>query len=355
MVNVPGKPQNGQAPSKAREKAGAIGESLLWIAWLAVMPAVMPAWASDAVQPLDIKPGLWEITLTVETSGQPPMTPEVLAKLTPEERATIEAKAKERAAEGPRTTVKRSCLDEKELQRPLVLTFGGEEGQGCRQTVVNASRTRQEIRVDCGKFAQQGDGTVRIEAADRENVKVLSSWSATNSSRTMKMRSTATLRWLGAVCEAVFAAGPEAAAPKTVPPAAAPRGTRQAAVGGELRSPGASATDAQTKGSAPLDAAYYYKLGREQTARNDLREALRSLGRAIELDPRRDRTYNARGYVYLRLQNFANAIADFSDAIRLRPDYANAYRNRAIARRHAGDEQGAAADSRRAAELENRR
>jgi Flp pilus assembly protein TadD len=55
------------------------------------------------------------------------------------------------------------------------------------------------------------------------------------------------------------------------------------------------------------------------------------------------------------MQNFANAIVDFSNAIRLRPDYANAYRNRAIARKHSGDDAGAAEDSRRAAELEHRR
>jgi len=44
---------------------------------------------------------------------------------------------------------------------------------GCRQTVVYASRTKQEIRVDCGKGAPQGDGTVRIEAMDWENVQFL--------------------------------------------------------------------------------------------------------------------------------------------------------------------------------------
>ena len=65
--------------------------------------------------------------------------------------------------------------------------------------------------------------------------------------------------------------------------------------------------------------------------------------------------YNARGYAYLRLQKFANAAVDFSDAIRLRPDYANAYQNRAIAERRLGDEKAAATDARKAAELAGRR
>jgi len=292
------------------------------------MPAVAPAWAADAIEALDIKPGLWQITLVVRTSGLPPMAPDVLAKLTPEERSRIETKAKESAAEGPRITVKKSCLDEKELHQPLMLTFGG-ESRGCRQTVTNASGTRQEIRVDCGKGAPHGGGTVRIEAMDPENVHVDSSWSATDGARTMKMSSTATLKWLGAACELNPPAAPQAAVPQAAPPPA------PAAI------------------PATADAGYYYKLGKEQADRNDLWGAIRSLNRAIELDPQRATSYNARGYVYLRLQSFANAILEFSSAIRLRPDYANAYRNRAIARQHMGDEKGAAEDNRKAAELDN--
>jgi hypothetical protein len=296
--------------------------------------AIARAWAADAVEPLDIKPGLWEIALTVRTSGQPPMPPEVLSKLTPEERARIETKAKERAAEGPRTTVKKSCLSEQELHQPFTLTFGG-EGQGCRQTVTNASRTRREIRVDCGTGAPHGGGTVRIETMDPENAKVSSSWTATDGARTMKMSSTATLRWLGAVCELNFPATPKATPPPAVPKATPP--SAAAAI------------------PAAADAGYYYKLGREQTGKNDLWGALRSLNRAIDLDPKSAPSYNARGYAYLRLQSFANAIIEFSEAIRLRPDYKNAFRNRAIARQHMGDEKGAAADNRKAAELESRR
>jgi tetratricopeptide (TPR) repeat protein len=320
-----------------------IRECLLGIAWFAATPAVAPAWAADAIEALDIKPGLWQITLTVRTSGLLPMPPDVLAKLTPEERARIEAKAKERAAEGPRISVKRSCLEERELHQPLMFTFGG-ESQGCRQTVTAASRTRQEIRVDCGKGVPRGGGTVRIEAMDPENVKVTSSWSATDGARTMKMSSTATLKWLGAVCELDLPA-----APKALPPPPAPKATPPPAVPKATPPPPAAAIP------ATADAGYYYKLGREQAGRNDLWGALRSLNRAIELDPQRATSYNARGYVYLRLQSFANAIVEFSNAIRLRPDYTNAYRNRAIARQHVGDEKGAAEDNRKAAELENRR
>ena len=165
--------------------------------WLEIALIIaLPGWAADSPQPLDIQPGLWEIALTVKTSGMPPMPPAVSEKLTAEQRARIEAKAKERAADCPRTTVGKSCLLEKDLDRPSLLAFGGDR-QNCRQTIANSSPTRQEIHVDCGKDATQGGGTVLIEVIDPKSVRVSSQWSATDGSRTMKMNSTAKLKMAG--------------------------------------------------------------------------------------------------------------------------------------------------------------
>jgi tetratricopeptide (TPR) repeat protein len=99
------------------------------------------------------------------------------------------------------------------------------------------------------------------------------------------------------------------------------------------------------------DAKIFHQLGRVQNDQQHFEQALSLLSRAIELDPWLASAYNARGYANLRLAKYDPAVSDFSEAIRLQPNYTNAYWNRAAARRHTGDLQGAAADQRKAASL----
>ena len=96
--------------------------------------------------------------------------------------------------------------------------------------------------------------------------------------------------------------------------------------------------------SPPAEAMDYLKKGRSRIAENRYREAVADLGKAIELDPSCAEAYNSRGYAYLREHEYTLAIADFTSAIRLNLNYANAYLNRGVARKLAGDAQGAKGD-----------
>jgi len=157
-------------------------------------------WAAGTIQPLDLKAGLWETTLTVQTSGMPPMPPEVLAALTPQQRARIEAQAKAREHAGATTTVKKSCLEEKDANKPLTLGLGA-GGQGCKQTISNSSATTREIRVECSHGSVKAGGTIQMLTSGSGNLKVTSQWSTTDGVRTMKVSSTAVAKWLGPICE----------------------------------------------------------------------------------------------------------------------------------------------------------
>jgi tetratricopeptide (TPR) repeat protein len=108
--------------------------------------------------------------------------------------------------------------------------------------------------------------------------------------------------------------------------------------------PEAAPPAADTTQPQGTEAASYIKKGRSQIAENRYREAITELGKAIELDPNCAEAYNSRGYAYLREHEYGRAIADFTSAIRLNVKYANAYLNRGVARKLAGDPQGAKGD-----------
>lgn len=72
-------------------------------------------------------------------------------------------------------------------------------------------------------------------------------------------------------------------------------------------------------------------------AKDALQLALDSYGRAVQRDPFNPTLRLTIGGIYYSAKNFDMAIRFFSDAANLKPDYANAYYNLAIAYREKGD------------------
>lgn len=70
-----------------------------------------------------------------------------------------------------------------------------------------------------------------------------------------------------------------------------------------------------------LQGDYEYELG-------DCQKAVDNYTKAIELNPNHAEAYNNRGYTYMRMRNYEAAIKDLDKAIDLRKDYINALMNR---------------------------
>jgi len=76
----------------------------------------------------------------------------------------------------------------------------------------------------------------------------------------------------------------------------------------------------------------------------DPQKALEYLNEAIKLKPDYAEAYNNRGNVYGDLGQHQQAIEDYNEAIRLKPDYAMAYNNRGVDYRDLGQNQRAIED-----------
>ena len=90
---------------------------------------------------------------------------------------------------------------------------------------------------------------------------------------------------------------------------------------------------------------------RTNLGRGQLSETVLDLTEAIRLKPDHAEAYNQRGLVYRRLEQYAEAIEDYTEAIRIVPDFRDAYVNRGTAYEKQGDQAKADADFARAKEM----
>jgi len=84
--------------------------------------------------------------------------------------------------------------------------------------------------------------------------------------------------------------------------------------------------------------------GEEKYEKGDYQGAIAAYTQAIVLNPNYAEAYNGRGNARYRLGDYKAAVADFNEALRINPNYAEAYTNRGNARPDSGDSQGALAD-----------
>ncbi len=94
---------------------------------------------------------------------------------------------------------------------------------------------------------------------------------------------------------------------------------------------------------APTADDFYIK-SYEKYDQKDYKGAIRDLTEAIRLNPNYDNAYYNRGVVRYKLGDKQGAVADYNSAIKINPNDDNAYTNRGVVRDDLGDKQGAIAD-----------
>ncbi len=152
--------------------------------------------ANEKVQPLNVKTGLWQVTMTSAVSGLPPIPPEMLARMTPEQRAKFEAVMKARGSGTPKTRTYTSCVTKEQLDSDPF----SDNTKNCTRTVLRSTGSAMEIREVCQEADIKSDLTIQIQALDSENVKGSGHVTDAGGNRAMNIATDFTAKWLGAAC-----------------------------------------------------------------------------------------------------------------------------------------------------------
>ena len=149
--------------------------------------------AAQKIEPLNVKLGLWEMTTTTKTGGQMPISPELLNKLTPEQRAKLEESMKAHSGAHENTNTYKTCLTKEKM------SFDKEE-KNCTRTILTSTSSKVAVKVQCSQPNMQSSATMEFEALSPENVKGSAHIVVTGESHTMNLDGTYTGKWIGSAC-----------------------------------------------------------------------------------------------------------------------------------------------------------
>jgi hypothetical protein len=158
----------------------------------------LACFAADDFTPLDVKPGLWETTVSTQAKGIPPAPPDVMARLTPEQRAQAEAAAKARGGVGQQTRLIKACLTADDLKKPF--TLNDDAHAACQRTVISSSAKNEDVHFECIKGQVRSIGDIHVEAVSPESTKGSSQYKSGDGTRATDAKVTFTGRWIGADC-----------------------------------------------------------------------------------------------------------------------------------------------------------
>jgi PAB1-binding protein PBP1 len=152
--------------------------------------------AGTAADKLNVKLGLWEITTTTQMTGVPQLEPELLAKMSPQQRAQMEAAFKAEASKGPHKDVSKECVTQKDVDHPF---SASSDRKDCKQTTVSTTRTSQEVHMVC-TGSKKGTGTFRVNAPNPQTISGDFNLTSGDGANPMVIKTQLKGRWLSPDC-----------------------------------------------------------------------------------------------------------------------------------------------------------
>jgi len=168
---------------------------------LLLLPCAL--FAAEKPTLLNVKEGLWELTMTHSASGMPGMSEDMLAKLPPDQRARVEEMMKQRGVTmSGNTTVVKSCVTREKIEKGMA--FASENKGNCTHTIVNSTASHIEAKFHCDQSGKDDktviDGTTTVDVVNGDTSKGTTHIVTSSGGHTTTMDMTFTSKYLGASC-----------------------------------------------------------------------------------------------------------------------------------------------------------
>lgn len=165
---------------------------------VAACSAASPVLAGDApLSRLHVNPGLWEIVLTPQVSGEMPVPQSVFDKLPPERRAAFKAAMQTIIARQNEPHEYKECMTSEQLAKGFQI---GKAEPSCKRTIVSNAATVMEVREECSSNGGMRTGHYRFEATDSGNIMGVVKMQITRGGKSMTVNNTIKGHWLSADC-----------------------------------------------------------------------------------------------------------------------------------------------------------
>jgi hypothetical protein len=170
---------------------------------LALTSLAVTGWlqAAELTKP-DIKPGLWEVSINPKVSGEMPIPEDQLAKMTPEQRARLQAAMQANMAKNAKPRVYKECMTPEKIARGFAIDPHGEDSS-CKRNVVSSSAKELTLHDECNKPERKTVTDVHFEVKRGTQMSGKINVVMTSAGKTMTVNNTMQGKWLGASCGTV--------------------------------------------------------------------------------------------------------------------------------------------------------
>lgn len=162
-----------------------------------ILLSVVASVAADKVQPLNVTLGLWGVRTTMTKDSSLRIPKEILAVLSPDQRARLEERMNARNDRLAKATTRKECVGLETLKKGISFV---QAGRPCSRSVLISTPTELTTRIECDINGIKSERLLEMEVLDPKNVSGSIHLLATRDNP-INSTSTFTARWIAPVCK----------------------------------------------------------------------------------------------------------------------------------------------------------